>query len=56
MSHGIDASMQTIEPIVGHSRPDHLFGQPDLVKLPPTDYPMLSSRQPGDLSVKDLRV
>jgi hypothetical protein len=41
---------------MGHARPDHLFGQPDPIELPPSHDSMLPTRQARNPLVKDLRV
>lgn len=48
--------MQAVEAAVCDPSLDHLPTQSDLPELPPTYDPMLPSRQPRDLPVKDLRV
>ena len=56
MSHGIHTTMDRIESAAGYTRPNHLFGQPDGVELPPSHNPMLATGQGCDSPVKNLRV
>jgi hypothetical protein len=48
--------MQWIQSATGETGPDHLFGQPDRVELPPPYHPVLATRQVRHPPVKDLRV
>jgi len=56
MSHGVHASVQTIEPTVPDPSLDHLSTQTDLLDLPPAHDPVLSPGERGNLPVKDVRV
>lgn len=56
MSHGIDPAMKANEDAVRNTGADHPLRQADLLQLPPSHDPVLTPRQRGDPSVKDVRV
>jgi hypothetical protein len=56
VSHGIDPAVERIEATVGHARPDHLFGQTEIVELPSSYDPVLPPREARHSLIKNLRV